>query len=88
MQLIAAKEGKSVSAVEQQWIYQSHSRTRPIPRSSQPTQTELHGLCCLFFKEREKKKNKVGCTGGEDLGRVGEWKKNMIKIYCVKTSKH
>lgn len=59
MQLIAAKEGKSVSAVEQQWIYQSHSRTRPIPRSSQPTQTELHGLCCLFFKER-KKKNKVG----------------------------
>lgn len=25
-----------------------------IPRSSQPTQNELHGRCCLFFKEREK----------------------------------
>lgn len=79
MQLIAAEEGKSVSAVERQWIYQSHSRTRPIPRSSQPTQTELHGLCC--FLKREKKKTKLvhGWRGsGKSWGVEKEHDQNIL----------
>lgn len=52
------------------------------------SQHKLNSMVCVVCFLKREKKHEVGCTGGEDLGRVGEWKKNMIKIYCVKTSKH
>lgn len=47
--ILTGKEKDRFSSKECPWVFQSHSRVSPMPKSSRLTQNRLHSFLCVDF---------------------------------------